>query len=82
MLLQVIQAQSPQRQANKGMMHVQTVHGNYEGYTKREVEQESNEARKAQVMVGNPSKKDFKGMVSNRLITNCPIAYTNVTKAR
>jgi hypothetical protein len=61
-------------------MHVQTVRGNYEGYTKREIKQ-ATETHKAQAMVGNPSKKDFKGMVSSHLITNCPITHTNVTNA-
>jgi hypothetical protein len=37
--------------------YIQTVHGNYEGYTKREVTQ-AKEARRAQAMMGNPSEKD------------------------
>jgi hypothetical protein len=52
--------------------------GNYEGYTKREVEQ-AIEARKAQAMLGNPSEKDYRGMVSNRLVTNCPVNNTDIT---
>jgi hypothetical protein len=30
-------------------------------------------------MLGNPSKKDYKGMVSNNLIANCPITSSNIT---
>jgi hypothetical protein len=52
--------------------HIQTVHGNYEGYAKREVTQ-AKEACRAQAMMGNPSEKDYKGMVRNILIPNCPI---------
>jgi hypothetical protein len=45
------------------VLHVQTVRGNYEGHTKRYVLQ-AKEARCAQAMIRNPSKGDFKGMVS------------------
>jgi hypothetical protein len=60
---------------------VQTVRGNYEGYTKQEV-LKAKEARQAQAMLGNPSEKDFKGMVSNNLIANCPVTSSDVTNAR
>ncbi len=63
------------------VVHVQTVRGNYEGHTKRDVLQ-AKEARRAQVMIRNPSKGDFKGMVSGNLIKNCPIMTTNNTNAR
>jgi hypothetical protein len=43
------------------MSCIQTVRGNYEGYTNREVTQ-AKEARRAQAMMGNPSEKDYKGM--------------------
>ena len=52
--------------------YTHTVHGNYEGYTKREVRR-AKEACRAQAMMGNPSEKDYKGIVSNNLIANCPI---------
>jgi hypothetical protein len=41
---------------------VQTVRGNAEGYTKREVN-EAREARKAQAMVGHPTDREWLGMV-------------------
>ncbi len=63
------------------MSYIQTVRGNYEGYTKREVMQ-AKEARRAQAMMGNPSKKDYKGMVSNNLIPNCPVTSKDVSNAR
>jgi hypothetical protein len=64
----------------KGMSLVQKVRRNYEGYTKKEVLQ-AKEARRLQAMLGNPSEKDFKGMVSSNIIPNCPITLSNVTNA-
>ena len=61
--------------------YIQMVGGNCEGYTKREVMQ-AKEARRAQAMMGNPSKKDYKGMASNNLIANCPITSKDVSNAR
>ncbi len=62
------------------VLHVQTVHGNYEGHTKRDVLQ-AKEAQRAQAMIGNPSEGDFKGMVSGNLIKNCPVTMTDITNA-
>jgi hypothetical protein len=69
----LLQSMQQEHVANTGMevMHVQTVHGNYEGHTKRDVLQ-AKEARRAQAMIGNPSKGDFKGMVSGNLIKTVP----------
>jgi hypothetical protein len=33
-------------------------------------------------MIGNPSKEDYRGLVSSNMISNCPIAPTNITNAR
>jgi hypothetical protein len=60
------------------VLFMQMVRGNYEGFTKRKVVQ-AKEAHQAQAMLGNLSKKDYKGMVSNNLIVNCPITSSNVT---
>ncbi len=43
---------------------------------------EAKEARRAQAMMGNQSEKDYKGMVSNNLIANCPINLQDVANAR
>ncbi len=40
------------------------------------------EVRRAQAMMGNASKKDFKGMVSNNMVPNCPIDGHNIANAR
>jgi hypothetical protein len=64
-----------------GSSFVQTVRGNYEGYTKREVLR-AKEARRAQALLGNPSEKDYRGMVSSNMIENCPISTSDVSNAR
>ncbi len=81
MLMQVNQAQGAQECASgAARIHVQMVCGNYEGYTKQEIVQ-AKQARKAQAMIGNPSKKDFRGMVTNHLVANCPVTHANITNA-
>jgi hypothetical protein len=60
------------------VLHVQTVRCNYEGHMKRDVLQ-AKKAQRAQAMIGNPSKGDFKGMVSGNLIKNCPVTTTDIT---
>jgi hypothetical protein len=40
------------------------------------------EAWRAQAMLGHPSKKDFKGMVSSNIISNCPIMGSNMNNAQ
>jgi hypothetical protein len=80
MLMQVIQTQGAQECAEEGTIHMQTVQGNFKGYAKHEIIQ-AKEARKAQAMTGNPSNKDFKRLVSNHLVSNCPITYADITNA-
>ena len=70
-----------QREQDPETMLVITVRGNYEGYTKREV-LKAKEARRAQAMMGNPSEKDYKTMVSNNLIPECPVTTSDITNAR
>jgi hypothetical protein len=60
---------------------VQTVRGNAEGYTKREVN-EAREARKAQAMVGHPTDREWLGMVRANIIKNCPITDKAVINAQ
>ena len=56
------------------------MHQNYEGYTKKEA-REAKEARRAMGLIGNPSENDFKGMVSNIMIVNCPVITTAIANA-
>jgi hypothetical protein len=60
---------------------VERVQRNYEGYTKKDIVK-AKEARRAQAMMGNPSKKDYKGVVSNHLISNCLVTHTNIPNVR
>jgi hypothetical protein len=69
------------RTKDEHTMLVETVQGNYEGYTKNNI-LKAKQARRAQVMMGNPSKKDYKRVVSNHLISNCPVTHTNFTNTR
>ena len=59
---------------------VQTVQGNMEGFTNREVE-EARKARKAQAMLGHPTDRDFLGMVRGGMISNCPVTANAVKNA-
>jgi hypothetical protein len=77
LLLQSIQGEHV---AKTGIVHVQTVRGNYEGHTKKDVMQ-AKKGRRTQVMLGNSSEKDFKGMVSGNMIKNCPVTTTDITNA-
>ena len=60
---------------------MKTVQGNYEGYTKGKV-LKAKEVRRAQGMMVNPSKEDYKTMVSNNLIPECPITSMDITNTR
>ena len=66
---------------DEGVSLVQTVRGNYEGYTKQEV-LKAKEARRTEAMMGNPSEGDYKGMVSHNLIPNCPVTSSDITNAK
>jgi len=81
--MMLLQREIQEREETLGneVSYIQTVRRNYEGYTKQEVTQ-AKEAYRAQAMMGNPSKKDYKGMVSNNLIANCPITSRDVSNAR
>ncbi len=83
MLLQMVEdtKTDEDRTVKVGANFVQTVRGNYEGYTKREVLQ-AKEACRGQVMPGNPSEKDYQGLVSRNLINNCPISLSDVSNTR
>ncbi len=65
---------------NAALSFVQTVRGNMEGFTKREVE-EARKAREAQAMLGHPTDRDFLGMVRGGMISNCPVTANAVHNA-
>ncbi len=66
--------------SNIEMMLVNTVRGNFKGYTCHDIER-AKEARCIQGMIANPTEKEFAGMVCERLLTNCPVTVCNVDNA-
>ncbi len=60
---------------------LQTIGQNYKGYTKKEV-LKGQEKRRTIGLIRNPSKNDFKGMVSNNMIKNCPLTTPAITNAQ
>jgi hypothetical protein len=61
-------------------MLVNMVQANFEGFTWHEVEK-ANEALRLQGMIGNPTKREFAGMVHENLITNCPVTVHDINNA-
>ena len=60
----------------------QTIRGNFDGFTKIEVEK-SNLARKSQTMLGSPYEKEYLLMVRKSTgIANCPVSPTDTTNSR
>jgi hypothetical protein len=66
--------------SNVGLILVNTVRENFEGYTRHDVER-AREARRIQGMIANPTKREFAGMVQEKLLTNCPITIRDVENA-
>ena len=60
---------------------MQTVHENYEGYTRQEI-LKAKEARHAQTMLGSPNEKDLQGLVSSNMIENCPFTSTDISNSK
>jgi hypothetical protein len=63
---------------NRAVVMVNTVENNREGYTDRAYGA-AKQARRALGMVGYPSEKDFKHMVSSNMIRNCPATPKDIT---
>ena len=66
---------------NVGKMFVNTVHENYEGYTKQWIHKVM-EARKLQMMMGNPLHEDFVEAVSEKLLPNCPVTVSDTNTVK
>jgi hypothetical protein len=62
------------------VLFIQTVRGNMEGYTQREVE-DACAAREAQAMLGHLTNRNFLGMVRSGMILNCPVTPNAVQNA-
>ncbi len=59
---------------------VNTVRGNFEGYTKHDIKKVQ-EASRLQGMIGNPTECKFEGMVREKLIANCPVTVRDIQNA-
>jgi hypothetical protein len=64
-------------EAKVALSFIQTVQGNMEGYTRREVK-EARQARDVQAMVGHPTDREFLRMVLSGMIVDCPVTPTAV----
>ncbi len=67
--------------SNINHMLVNTVRENFEGHTKHDIAKANKEAQRLQGMVGNPTDREFKGMVREKLITYCPVTVQDVENA-
>jgi hypothetical protein len=65
---------------NRAVVMVNTVNGNREGFTNRAV-RAAKQSRRALGMVGYPSERDFKNMVSSNMILNCPVKPEDISAA-
>ncbi len=67
-------------ESNIKLMLVNTVRGNFEGYTCHKVER-VREAQHIQGMIANPTEREFARMVHEQLVTNCPVTVPDVDNA-
>lgn len=65
---------------NRQLVMVQTVHENESGFSECQVSK-AKIARELYAKVGYPSIKDFKLMIVNNMINNCPILVEDVDRA-
>jgi hypothetical protein len=65
---------------NANAATIGTIKASREGFTDRDYER-AKQARKALALIGYPSPKDFKHMVSSNMIKNCPVTSTDVANA-
>ncbi len=67
-------------ESNIKLMLVNTVRGNFEGYTCHKLER-AREAQCIQGMIANPTEMEFAGMVREQLLTNYPVTISDVDNA-
>ena len=67
-------------ESNIKLMLVNTVRGNFEGYTCHKVER-AREARRIQGMIANPTEREFAGKVHEQLLTNFPVTVRDIDNA-
>ncbi len=67
-------------ESNIKLILMNTVRGNFEGYTCHKVKR-AREAQRIQGMIANPTEREFAGMVHEQLLTNCPATVNDVDNA-
>ncbi len=65
---------------SNNLVMANNVRKNFEGFTKHEIKI-AQEARRLQGMIGNPTDREFTGMVREKLIANCPVTAHDVQNA-
>jgi hypothetical protein len=63
-----------------GISRVPTVRQNYEGFTKRQVQQVTH-ARRIMGMIGAPTEREFQSPVRLNLLKDCPITNSDIINA-
>ena len=66
--------------SEKEIYFVQTVNENESGYSARQIS-DAKRARKLYSKVGFPSNNDFKSLINNNMILNCPVTVNDVDRA-
>ncbi len=61
-------------------LHINTVHQNFEDYTKKQVQQAAR-ARHLMGMVACPSECDFQAMVCLNMLKDCPVTNNDIRNA-
>jgi hypothetical protein len=64
----------------RALVMVNTVGNNRKGFTNRAYNK-AKQARRSIGMLGYPSEKDFRNVVSSKMITNCPVTPTDISAA-
>ncbi len=63
-----------------GKSPVPTIRQNYEGFTKRQIQQ-ATQARRIMGMIGAPTEREFQLLVRLNLLKDCPISNTDIINA-
>ena len=74
----VYQTLTPKKQ---GVAFIQTVQDNSEAFNKKKPTASKN-AHKSNGMIGHIFEREFKSMVRNNMIQNCPITASDVTNSQ
>jgi hypothetical protein len=79
-MLVIVETDDETTSSDEEFVMVNTVKGNFEGYTKHELKK-AQEARCLQGMIGNPTERKFAGMVHEKLIADCPVTMRDIKNA-